>query len=92
MYAAETSSDHSRGFLVSSVQLAITVGILFAYVISYIFAPTNNWEMMFAVGVFPGILLLMLIPLQLESPRWLFLNNRVDEAKSVFLSYMASDG
>ncbi|STY31164.1 D-xylose proton symporter [Legionella wadsworthii] len=84
MYAAETSSDHTRGFLVSSVQLAITVGILFAYIISYVFAPTHNWEMMFAVGVFPGILLLMLIPLQLESPRWLFLNNRVDEAKSVF--------
>ncbi|AWN73204.1 sugar porter family MFS transporter [Legionella anisa] len=84
MYTAETASDNSRGFLVSSVQLAITIGILLAYVISYYFAPTQNWQMMFALGTLPALLLLIIVPLQLESPRWLFLKNRVDEAKSVF--------
>lgn len=92
MYTAETASDNSRGFLVSSVQLAITIGILLAYVISYYFAPTQNWQMMFALGTLPALLLLIIVPLQLESPRWLFLKNRVDEAKSVFLNYMASNG
>lgn len=84
MYVAETSPDHSRGFLVASVQLAITIGILLAYVSNYYFAPTQNWEMMFGIGIFPAVLLLTIVPLQLESPRWLFLKKRIDEAKIVF--------
>jgi SP family galactose:H+ symporter-like MFS transporter len=90
MYTAETAPDNSRGFLISSVQLAITIGILLAYVVSYCLAPTQNWRMMFGVGVLPALLLLILIPMQLESPRWLFLKNRIDEAKSVFLKLHGS--
>ncbi|WED42180.1 sugar porter family MFS transporter [Legionella cardiaca] len=84
MYVAETSPQDLRGFLVGSVQLAITIGILLAYLSNYYFAATSNWPSMFAIGVFPAFALLIIIYLQPESPRWLLLKNRVEEAKTVF--------
>ncbi|KTC85508.1 sugar porter family MFS transporter [Legionella brunensis] len=85
MYVAETSPQHFRGFLVGSVQLAITFGILLAYLGNYYFAPTHNWSLMFAVGALPALVLFIIACVQLESPRWLLLKNRMEEAKAVFM-------
>ncbi|MCL5272869.1 MAG: sugar porter family MFS transporter [Gammaproteobacteria bacterium] len=84
MYVAETAPDRLRGFLVGSVQLAITIGILFAYIISYYFAASKNWSMMFGVATLPAFVLFLITFTQLESPRWLLLNNRVAEAEATF--------
>ncbi|WP_115710399.1 sugar porter family MFS transporter [Legionella sainthelensi] len=84
MYVAETAPDSLRGFLVGSVQLAITIGILGAYIVSYYFVESKNWPMMFELAVLPALVLFLVTLTQFESPRWLLLNNRIVEANDTF--------
>lgn len=84
LYIAETSADKWRGFFVSNVQLAITLGIFSAYLINYHYAPTANWQAMFLCAVFPASLLFLLLMFCYESPRWLLLQGRHLQAKDVF--------
>jgi MFS transporter, SP family, galactose:H+ symporter len=71
LYIAEISPTHFRGTLVSFNQLAITVGILLAYVIDYLFARESNWQAMFAFALVPSVIFfigLFFIP---ETPSYL---------------------
>jgi MFS transporter, SP family, xylose:H+ symportor len=94
MYIAEVAPARLRGRLVSLNQLAIVSGILLVYFVNYFIAgygarvdPAWNvdygWRWMFASGTVPSLLLLMLLTLVPESPRWLAEQNRPDEALRV---------
>ncbi|KAM7270675.1 hypothetical protein ACFE04_029889 [Oxalis oulophora] len=88
VYIAEISPTVSRGALTSFPEIFINLGILLGYVSNYVFAdlPVHiNWRVMLAVGILPSVLIgvaLFIIP---ESPRWLVMQNRVDEAREVLL-------
>lgn len=73
IYIAEIAAAKDRGKLVSMNQLAIVVGIVVAYLVSYELADFghSNWRWMLAVAAIPSIVFfagLLIIP---ESPRWL---------------------
>jgi SP family galactose:H+ symporter-like MFS transporter len=51
LYISELAPADERGALVSRNQLMITVGIVAAYVVDVVFAPSHDWRAMFAVGV-----------------------------------------
>jgi len=83
MYNAEIAPRKIRGSLVSYNQLAITSGILAAYLLNDLFAPSGNWRAMFAVGIVPAVALgigMLFLP---ESPRWLVDHGREDEARAI---------
>lgn len=88
VYIAEISPTIARGSLTSFPEIFINLGILLGYVSNYAFSglPAHiNWRIMLAVGILPSIFIgfaLFIIP---ESPRWLVMQNRVDEARSVLL-------
>jgi MFS family permease len=83
LYIAEISPAAKRGRLVCCFQLAITTGILFAYLGNEIFSSwTNGWRYVLAMGAIPGILLSGLALLLLESPLWLALQGDDDEARA----------
>ncbi|KAM6567299.1 hypothetical protein CsatA_026427 [Cannabis sativa] len=88
VYIAEISPTVSRGSLTSFPEIFINLGILLGYVSNYAFSglPAHiNWRIMLAVGILPSVFIgfaLFVIP---ESPRWLVMKNRVDEARSVLL-------
>jgi MFS transporter, SP family, galactose:H+ symporter len=82
LYISEIAPSHLRGALVTLNQLAITVGILLAYVVDAIFAPHQAWRWMLACGVFPAIALETGIAFLPETPRWLLLKGKKDEAVS----------
>lgn len=88
VYIAEISPSGNRGSLTSFPEIFINLGILLGYVSNYVFSglPVHtNWRVMLAVGILPSIfigLALFIIP---ESPRWLVLQNRVEEARAVLL-------
>lgn len=88
IYIAEISPNITRGTLTSFPEIFINLGILLGYVSNYAFSglsPHINWRIMLAVGVLPSVFIgfaLFYIP---ESPRWLVIQKRIDEARAVLL-------
>jgi len=83
LYISEMAPPKLRGALVTLNQLAITTGILLAYVIDTAFAPNGGWRLMFAFGALPAIVLGLGIAVLPESPRWLLLHRHKEEAVKV---------
>ena len=50
MYLSEISPPSIRGRLVFCYQLAVTIGLLSAFITNYIFSSSENWRYMFLVG------------------------------------------
>lgn len=88
VYIAEISPTIARGSLTSFPEIFINLGILLGYVSNYAFSGFSvhtGWRIMLGVGILPSVFIgfaLFVIP---ESPRWLVLQNRVDEARAVLL-------
>ena len=85
MYIAEIAPANLRGRMVSLYQMGIVLGILVAYFSNYLLdgVGVDNWRWMFMAQSFPSVLfggLLLIIP---ESPRWLVMNGRVQQATAV---------
>ena len=71
LYLAEVSPTRHRGALVSCNQLAITAGILLAYLVDYVFAASGNWRGMFVSAIVPAVGLMAGMFFLPETPRWL---------------------
>ncbi len=86
MYISEISPAPIRGRLAGSFQLNIVTGIFIAYVSNYFFAGTgeDSWRWMLGIMVVPAALFAILLRTIPESPRWLVLNNRDEEARAIF--------
>src|SRR5881409_3758561 len=71
VYLSEVAPPHSRGWVVSLFQLAVTVGIVVAYLIDYVFAGIEGWRWMLGLAVVPALVFgigMFFLP---ETPRWL---------------------
>ncbi|MCB0964938.1 MAG: MFS transporter, partial [Acidimicrobiales bacterium] len=80
LYAAEMAPAHLRGRFVSMYQLAITIGILVAYVVDQALTDSDAWRAMLGASAVPGVLLLVAMWPMPDSPRWLLSKGRRDEA------------
>ncbi|XP_074272180.1 putative polyol transporter 4 [Silene latifolia] len=86
VYIAEIAPAIARGSLTSFPEIFINFGILLGYISNYAFAglPAHiSWRVMLGVGILPSVFIagaLFIIP---ESPRWLVMQNRIDEATLV---------
>ncbi|MER1967189.1 sugar porter family MFS transporter [Castellaniella sp. GW247-6E4] len=69
LYIAESAPARQRGMLVSIYQLAVTLGILGAYVVNYAF--DDDWRTMFLLGAVPGLALFAGMLFLSDTPRWL---------------------
>ena len=83
VYISEVSPAESRGWTVSLFQLAITVGILLAYVVDYAFARSQGWRWMFGLAVVPAAIFALGMIFLPESPRWLARQGHKEEARRV---------
>ena len=84
MYLSEISPQKSRGLFASLYQLSFTIGILGAYLVGFIFSSSANWRGMFLAGAVPAIILIILYTFLYESPRWLVLKGKEEEARKIF--------
>ena len=86
MYISEVAPAHVRGRLAGSFQLMIVGGIFIAYLTNFLFINLgdNSWRWMLGIMVVPAGLFAILLRSIPESPRWLVLNRRDDEAKAIF--------
>ena len=92
IYISEIAPPAFRGRLGMLQQLAIVIGILLAFVSNYLIANANytfltnenHWRYMLAAALVPSLLFFLLILMIPESPRWLMLKNKFDQAGKVF--------
>ena len=82
MYISEIAPAHLRGRLAGSFQLNIVFGILVAYLTNFFFVGLGDesWRWMLGFMVIPAGLFAILVRTIPESPRWLILNHRDEEA------------
>lgn len=83
MYIAELVPSKVRGSLVAVNMLAITTGIVVAYLVDYAFSGMHGWRYMFGLAAIPSIILVLGMWRLPDSPRWLSSKSRVDEARRV---------
>ena len=83
VYISEVSPADARGWQVSLFQLAITVGILLAYVVDYAFAAIQGWRWMFGLAVVPAAIFGLGMVFLPESPRWLAEHGQLDRARAM---------
>jgi sugar porter (SP) family MFS transporter len=63
--------------------LAITTGIVIAYLVDYAFAGSKGWQYMFGLAAIPSVGLVIGMWFLPESPRWLVSKSKVQQAKQV---------
>jgi len=83
VYISEISPAPARGWMVSLIQLAITLGILGSYIVDYGFSGSGGWRLMLGLAVVPGLLLGLGMIFMPETPRWLMERGREEEARRV---------
>ncbi|HSZ34076.1 MAG TPA: sugar porter family MFS transporter [Puia sp.] len=86
MYISEISPAEVRGRLTGMFQLNIVIGILVAFLTNFAFLHigAGSWRWMVGIMAIPAGLFALLLRIIPESPRWLILNNRDEEAARIF--------
>ncbi|MDP4274283.1 MAG: D-xylose transporter XylE [Bacteroidota bacterium] len=88
MYIAEIAPANIRGKLVSWNQFAIIFGMLVVYFVNYFIAKqgdtswniTTGWRWMFASGMIPSLIFLILLFFVPETPRYLVMKDKPTKA------------
>ena len=84
-YISEIAPAKNRGRLVGLYQFNIVFGILISFLSNYLLSDLggNAWRYMMGVEAIPAVIYTLMtfgIP---KSPRWLFLQNKTEEAKAI---------
>jgi len=85
VYLSEVAPPHARGWVVSLFQLAVTVGIVVAYLTDYAFAGVEGWRWMLGLAVAPALVFgigMFFLP---ETPRWLVRRGQHEVAHRVLV-------
>lgn len=83
LYLAEVAPENIRGSMISLYQLMITAGILIAFLSNTAFSYYEAWRWMLGIIAIPGVLFLIGVFALPDSPRWLIMAGRKQEAIKV---------
>lgn len=91
LYIAEIAPANIRGRLVAFNQLAIVLGMLLVYFVNWAIASNGDdawinstgWRLMLASEAIPALMFMLLLFFVPDTPRWLVMKGRVDEATLV---------
>lgn len=82
-YISEIAPTEVRGSLTSMFQLAITLGILLAYLVNFALSGAEAWRWMLGLAAVPAAILFVGMYLVPETPRWLIGHGFMDQARAV---------
>ncbi|MBS1863728.1 MAG: sugar porter family MFS transporter [Actinobacteria bacterium] len=91
VYISEVAPPESRGRLVSFFQLAVTVGILVAYLVGLAFNGIEGWRWMLGLGCVPALALAFGMLRMPQSPRWLVMQGDDFAARAVLAKIRVDD-
>lgn len=83
LYLAEVAPEYIRGAMISLYQLMITIGIFVAFLSDTAFSYSGDWRWMLGIIAIPGALFLFGVLFLPDSPRWLMMRQREEEALEV---------
>lgn len=87
VFISEVSPKEVRGLLDTVCTMAITVGILMAYVMGKWF----HYDLLAALCIVPSVVMAVLLPMLAGSPRWLLQVGRQDSALRALQFYRGPD-
>ncbi|KAK6458633.1 hexose transporter of the major facilitator superfamily [Scheffersomyces xylosifermentans] len=87
----ELAPVNRRGLLGSLLQLAVTVGIFLAQVVSYFFSNDQQWRVIFLFASVLGLLQFVLLFTITESPKWMVLQGQDHRSATDILHTLRSD-
>lgn len=91
VYISEVAPPESRGRLVSFFQLAVTIGILVAYLVGLAFDASEGWRWMLGLGCVPALALGFGMLRMPQSPRWLVMSGDDFAARAVLAKIRVDD-
>ena len=95
MYLAEVAPSHLRGRLVCGFQLNVSVGVVLAFSLGYVFSlhsqPSMAWRWSLGCGLIPALLCEIFLLHASPSPRWLALKRHFAEARAAFADLGSTD-
>lgn len=94
LYLTEVSPTALRGAIGACGQLAITLGIVFAYVmtLTHTLNTETMWPIAAALCAVPAVVSAFILPFCPESPRWLYSSKKdVEGARKAFLRFNSKE-
>jgi sugar porter (SP) family MFS transporter len=91
VYISEVAPPESRGRLVSFFQLAVTIGILIAYLVGLAFDASESWRWMLGLGCVPALALAFGMLRMPQSPRWLVMTGDDFAARATLAKIRVDD-
>jgi len=99
LYIAEIAPSSIRGRLVSFNQLAIVGGIALVYFVNYSIAAqgddawikSTGWRLMLLSEAIPAVVFMLLLLMVPDTPRWLVMRGRHDEAHGILVRLVGVD-
>jgi len=91
VYISEVAPPDIRGRLVTFFQLAVTIGIVVAYLVGLAFDPIEGWRWMLGLGAVPAFALGIGMLRMPQSPRWLVMAGRDFEARATLARLRSGD-
>jgi sugar porter (SP) family MFS transporter len=91
VYISEVAPPESRGRLVSFFQLAVTIGILVAYLVGLAFDHSEGWRWMLGLGCVPALALAFGMLRMPQSPRWLVMTGDDFAARATLAKIRVDD-
>ncbi|XP_072098650.1 solute carrier family 2, facilitated glucose transporter member 10 [Mobula birostris] len=86
IFVSEMVWPHQRGMLVSLYEVGITVGILSAYVLNYLWSDVQNgWKYMFGLAIGPAVLqgiCILFLPSSLQKEK-----SQADDSQKILLQF-----
>ena len=91
VYISEVAPAESRGRLVTFFQLAVTIGILVAYLVGLAFDGIEGWRWMLGLGCVPALALAIGMLRMPQSPRWLVMTGDDFAARATLAKIRVDD-
>ncbi len=91
VYISEVSPPESRGRLVGFFRLAVTIGILVAYLVGLAFDGIEGWRWMLGLGCVPALALAFGMVRMPQSPRWLVMTGDDYAARATLAKIRVDD-
>ncbi|WP_309131937.1 sugar porter family MFS transporter [Brevibacterium sp.] len=80
VFIAESSPANVRGGLLVAYQVTTVIGIIVGYLVCWGLALAESWRLMLGLAAFPAAIVFVLLLRVRETPHWLMLRGREDEA------------